>query len=127
MDNKLGSVLASSTIISTNCKLLRQIQWLRKYIKGRRYDVLPTVHCFQWDILYRLSPNRCWVIVINDNDETCLKCKIGMSYVTIKVCFITIAPLDLLYNYWKQCIVGSISYLYIIIFSYTDGISVDMK
>ena len=39
----------------------------------RRYWVLPTMHCFQWDILYRCH-----------SDEMCLKCKIGMSSVYVR-------------------------------------------
>ena len=36
----------------------------------RRYRVLPTMHCLQWDILYR------WSCVISA--KVYLKCKIGM-------------------------------------------------
>ncbi len=37
----------------------------------RRYGVLPTMHCFQWDILYRWSYGAIAM-------KTCLKCKIRM-------------------------------------------------
>ena len=65
------------------------------------------MHCFHWEILYRRS---CGAIVM----KKCLKWKIQMGSVNYKVSFITIAcPHDLLYkiSHWKQCILGSASYL----------------
>ncbi len=57
------------------------------------------------------------LVMWSKSDETCLKCKIGMSsinYKGIQQCILSLsAHMTPLYkiSYWKQCIVGSASYL----------------
>ncbi len=46
--------------------------WYYTVAHKRRYWVLPTMHCFQWDILYR------WLCGFV-SDKTCLKFKIEMT------------------------------------------------
>ncbi len=73
----------------------------------RRYGTLPTMHCFQWNVLHNKS---CGAVVMR---HTLIKIA-HPNLAFFSACFIIIRPPhDLLYkvSHWKQCIVGSALYL----------------